>query len=131
MSTHPLEEILHPQSIAVAGASDNPSTQGYNFTYHLLDYGYQGTIYPVNPRYPEILGIKSYPSIRDIPGPVDYVISAVPAAAVLNMLEDCSQKEVKCVHLFTARFSETGRQDATELEQEILQQVVISLQQET
>ncbi len=123
MSTHPLEEILHPQSIAVVGASDNPSASGYNFLYHLLDYGYQGKIYPVNLRYPEILGIKAYPSIRDIPGPVDYVISAVPATAVLDMLEDCSQKGVKCVHLFTGRFSETGRPESAELEQEILEKV--------
>ena len=106
----------------MVGASDNPSTQGYNYTYHLLDYGYQGKIYPVNPKYPEILGLKSYPSLRDIPGPVDYVISAVPAAAVLNMLDDCSQKGVKCVHLFTGRFTETGRPDSAELEQEILKQ---------
>ncbi|MBA7651708.1 Peptidyl-lysine N-acetyltransferase Pat [subsurface metagenome] len=122
MSTHPLEEILHPQSIAVVGASDNPSTQGYNFTYHLLEYGFKGKIYPVNPRYSEILGIKTYPSLKEIPGSVDYVISAVPASAVLNMLEDCSQKGVKAVHLFTGRFSETGRQEAAELEQEILKQ---------
>ncbi|MBI3931245.1 MAG: CoA-binding protein [Chloroflexi bacterium] len=122
MSTHPLEEILHPQSIAVAGASDNPGSSGYGFTYHLIEYGYRGKIYPVNPRYPEILGMKAYPTIRDIPGPVDYVISAVPAAAVPNMLADCSQKGVKAVHLFTGRFSETGRQDAAELEQVILKQ---------
>jgi len=120
MSTNTLEEMLHPQSIAVVGASDNPSTSGYNFTYHLFDYGYQGKIYPVNPRHPEILGVKAYPSIREIPGSVDYVISAVPAAVVLNMLEDCSQKGVKCVHLFTGRLSETGRSELAELEQEIL-----------
>ncbi len=123
MSTHPLEEIFHPQSIAVVGASDNPSTQGYNFTYHLRDYGYQGKIYPVNPRYTEILGIKAYPSIREIPGPVDYVISAVPASAVLDMLDDCAQKGVKAVHLFTGRFGETGRPESAELEQEILEKV--------
>jgi len=122
MPAHPLEEILQPQSIAVAGASNNPSAPGYNFTYHLLDYGYQGRIYPVNPSYSEVLGIKAYPNIKDIPGSVDYVISAVPAQAVLGMLEDCSQKGVKCVHLYTARFSETGRRDAAELEQEILKQ---------
>ena len=121
MSTHPLEEILHPKSIAVAGASDNPDAQGYSFTCHLLDYGYRGKIYPVNPRHSEILGIKAYSRIRDIPGPVDYVISAVPASAVLDMLDDCAQKGVKCVHLFTARFSETGRQEAAALEQEILE----------
>ncbi|MFC1976766.1 CoA-binding protein [Chloroflexota bacterium] len=122
MSTHTLEEILHPQSIAVVGASGNTNAQGYNFAHHLLDYGYRGKIYPVNPRYPELLGLKAYPSLRDIPGPIDYVISAVPASAVLNMLEDCSQKGVKAVHLFTGRFGETGRPEPAELEQEILKQ---------
>lgn len=115
-----LEEILHPQSVAVVGASANPMAFGYSYTSHLVDYGYRGKIYLVNPRYSEILGIKVYPSLREIPGTVDYVISCVRAAEVLNMMEDCSQKGVKAVHLYTARFSETGREDATELEQEIL-----------
>ena len=116
MSTHPLEEILHPQSIAIVGASNNP------FTQNLLDYGYQGRIYPVNPNYPEILGIKAFPRLTDVPDSVDYVISCVPASVVLDMLQECSQKKTKAVHLFTARFSETGRKDAAELEQEILRQ---------
>jgi len=120
MSIHPLEEILHPKSIAVVGASADPSMVSYSFLYHLLDYGYQGKIYPVNPRYSEILGIKAYPSLRDIPGPVDYVICCIGASGVQNMLEDCSQKGVKAVHFFTGRFSETGRREAAELEQEIL-----------
>ena len=122
MSTHALEEILHPQSIAVVGASGSPSGRGYGFYAPLLEFGFKGKIYPVNPKYSELLGIKAYPSIRDIPGSVDYVISAVPSSEVLNMLEDCSQKGVKAVHLYTARFSETGRREATELEQEILKQ---------
>jgi acyl-CoA synthetase (NDP forming) len=122
MSTHPLEEILHPQSIAVVGASDNPSAAGYGFTKFLLEHEFKGKIYPVNPKYSEILGIKVYPSLRDIPGSVDYVISCIPASEVLNMLEGCSQKGVKAVHLFTARFSETGHREAAELEQEILKQ---------
>ena len=120
MSTHPLEEILHPQSIAVVGASNNPSSSGYGFTQFLLEHEFKGKIYPVNPKYSEILGIKTYASLRDIPGSVDYVISCIPAGEVLGMLEDCSQKGVKAVHLFTARFSETGRKEATKLEQEIL-----------
>jgi acyl-CoA synthetase (NDP forming) len=120
MSTHILEEIVHPQSIAVVGASGNPNSSGYGFTMPLLTYGFKGKIYPVNPKYPEILGLKAYPSLRDIPGSVDYVISAVPASEVLNMLGDCSRKGVKAVHLFTGRFSETGRRESAELEQEIL-----------
>ncbi len=120
MSTDILEEILHPKSIAVVGASANSSVQGYSYTRHLIDYGYKGKIYPVNPRYAEILGMKVYPSISDIPGPVDYVISCVPAREVPDMLEACSGKGVKAVHLFTARFGETGRPEAAELEQEVL-----------
>ncbi|MEE8399759.1 MAG: CoA-binding protein [Desulfobacterales bacterium] len=119
---HPLEEILHPRSIAIVGASTNPYSWGYSFTCHLLEYGYKGDIYPVNPKYDEILGLKSYPNLRDIPGHVDYVISCVPASGALDMLEDCAAKGVKGVHLYTARFSETGRPEAAELEQAVLAQ---------
>lgn len=117
---HPLEEILHPRFIAITGASQNPGSRGYSYTEHLLNYGFKGEIYPVNPKYVEILGLKAYPSVADIPGDVDYVISCVPALQVLKMLEECSQKKVKAIHLFTARFSETGNQQAAELEREIL-----------
>lgn len=119
MSTHPVEKILHPQSIAVVGASG--SGRGGGFVSPLQKMGFKGKIYPVNPKYSEVLELKAYPTIRDIPGPVDYVISAVPAAEVPKVLEDCSHKGVKGIHLYTARFSETGRQDAIELEKEILQ----------
>ena len=121
MSAHPLEEILHPQSIAVVGASGSGG-RGSGFLSPLLELGFKGKIYPVNPKYSEIEGMKAYPSLREIPDSVDYVISAVPAPEVLKMLEDCSQKGVKGVHLFTARFSETGRPEAADLEQEILKQ---------
>jgi len=115
-----LEEILHPKSIAVIGAT---ASDGVNFVSPLLEFGFRGKIYPVNPKYPEILGIKSYPRLRDIPDPVDYVISTVPASETPNVLADCPQKGVKCIHLYTGRFSETGRQEAAELEQRILMQV--------
>ncbi len=118
MPVHPLEEILHPRSVAVVGASG--SGRGGGFVTPLQKLGYRGDIYPVNPKYTELLGLKAYARISDIPGPVDYVISAVPASQVLGMLDDCAEKGVKGVHLFTARFSETGRREATELEQEIL-----------
>jgi len=118
MSTHPLEELLHPRSIAVVGAS--ASGRGGGFVNPLLEQGFKGPIYPVNPKYEEILGLKAYARVRDIPGPVDFVISSIPAAGVLEMLADCAEKGVKLIHLFTARFSETGRKDAAELEREIL-----------
>jgi len=120
MSAHPLEEIIHPQSIAVVGASDKPNSQGYGFTYHLLNCGYRGKIYPVNPKYSDILGCKAYSNLGEIPGPVDYVISCVPAPEVINLLDECSQKTVKAVHLYTARFSETGHREAAALEEKVL-----------
>ncbi len=121
MSSHPLEELLHPRSIAVVGASAADG-RGGGFVAALQGLGYKGKIYPVNPKYSEIMGMKTYPSVKDIPGVVDYVISSIPASQVLSMIGDCSQKDVKVIHLFTARFSETGRKDAAELEQEILRQ---------
>jgi acyl-CoA synthetase (NDP forming) len=118
MSSHPLEEILHPKSIAVVGASGGG--RGGQFVEPLVEFGYKGKIYPVNPKYSEIMGMKAYPTVRDIPDPVDYVISVVPAREVLKMIEDAAQKGVKGIHLFTARFAETGRPQAAALEQEIL-----------
>jgi len=118
MSTHPLEELLHPRSIAVVGASNKG--QGRGWVEPLQELGFKGEIYPVNPKYPEIMGLKAYARVSDIPGPVDYVISSIPAAGVLSMLDDCAARGVKIVHLFTARFSETGRKDAAQLEQDIL-----------
>jgi len=119
MSTHPLEEILHPRAIAVVGASDSGG-RGSGFVSPLVELGYKGDIYPVNPKYSEIMALKAYPRVRDIPGVVDYVISSIPAPQVPTMIDDCVEKGVKAVHLFTARFSETGRKDAAELEQDIL-----------
>jgi acyl-CoA synthetase (NDP forming) len=118
MSNHPLEEALHPKSIAVVGAS--PSGRGGRFVSPLIDQGFKGPIYPVNPKYKEINGLTAYGRVIDIPGPVDYVISSIPATAILELIDDCVAKKVKCVHLFTARFSETGRKDAADLEKELL-----------
>jgi len=121
MSDHVLEELLHPRAIAVVGASGR-HFGGPNFFNNMYEYGFKGPLYPVNPKYNEINGLKCYPTVKDIPGPVDYVVSSVNASRVLDMIADCAEKGVKIIHLFTARFSETGRKDAAELEQEVLRQ---------
>jgi hypothetical protein len=79
-----LEAVLHPASIAVAGASDNPESSGHQFLRGLLEFGYQGPIYPVNPNLTEAQGLPTYPSLADVPGHVDYAISCIPAASVLG-----------------------------------------------
>ncbi|MFC1921550.1 CoA-binding protein [Chloroflexota bacterium] len=119
MSIHPLENIFHPQSIAIIGASSTTWGMG-SFLASLIEHKFNGKIYPVNPRYSDILGLKSYPSIKDIPESFDYAIFAIPASEVLQSLEECSKKGVKIIHLYTARFSESGRSDAVDLEHAIL-----------
>jgi acyl-CoA synthetase (NDP forming) len=114
-----LEAIFHPRAIAVVGASTNPETQGYDYVRCLLEFGYGGAIYPVNPGIDEALGLRVYASLRDVPGPVDYVISCIPAAGVLPLIEDCGYKRVRAAHFFTGRFSETGREDAARLERQL------------
>jgi acyl-CoA synthetase (NDP forming) len=116
-----IEAILHPRSIAVVGASANPDTPGYDYVSSLQKFGYSGRIYPVNPRTQEILGVPAFPSLRDVPGEVDYVISCIPAAAVLELVDACAAKGARALQLFTARFSETGREEDAELERRLAQ----------
>jgi acyl-CoA synthetase (NDP forming) len=114
-----LESLLHPGSIAVVGASANEESSGYRFVEGLVEAGFPGPIYPVNPKLDELLGLTAYPRLEEIPDRVDYVISAVPAAAVLDLVEGAVAKGVRLIHFFTARFSETGREDAADLEREL------------
>jgi len=111
-----IEAIFHPASIAVVGASANPDTPGYDYVRSLQEFGYKGQIYPVNPKGGEILGLPVYPSLREIPNGVDYVISCIPNAHILDLVADCATAGVKALQLFTGRFSETGRADDAALE---------------
>jgi acetyltransferase len=122
MSLHQLETAFNPRSIAVVGASANPMAASYSFVHHLLTYGYKGEIYPINKNRPELLGLKTYPTLSDIPGAVDYAICCIPAQGVPDLLQECHRKGVEIIHLFTGRLTETGLAEAAELEKEILAQ---------
>jgi len=113
------EAIFNPQSIAVVGASRGRKMGG-RAVHHLLLAGYKGKIFPINPTETEVLGLTAYPSVRDIPGSVDYVIIMVPAARVSGIIDDCVAKGVRAVQLFTAGFSETGEEAPIRLEKEIV-----------
>jgi acyl-CoA synthetase (NDP forming) len=121
-----LDYIFHPRSVAVAGVS--PPQPGFGgvglgFVIGLKDMGFP-TIYPVNPKHEEIEGLKCYPSLLDIPGPVDHVISSVPARIVPSLVDDCIAKGVRLIHFFTAGFSETGEEELAELEAQVVQRAV-------
>ncbi len=115
-----LATLLRPRSIAVVGASTNPDSPGHDYLRSLLDFGFAGAVYPVHPRERELLGFRVYPDLRSAPGEVDYVISCIPSEGVLDLLDQCAQKRVRAVQLFTGRFSETGQQEAAELERALL-----------
>jgi acyl-CoA synthetase (NDP forming) len=104
----------------VVGASPNPSKFGSRYLESLIRVGFRGDIYPVNPGDGEISGLKAYPTVRDIPGPVEYVIVCIPAQHVLSVLDDCIAKGVKVVQFFTAGFSETGEDEGRRLEKEMV-----------
>ncbi|MCS7207759.1 MAG: CoA-binding protein [Dehalococcoidia bacterium] len=115
-----LDALLHPRSIAVVGASPDPEKMGHRYVRILQEAGFPGSIYPIHPRAPQILGLKAYPSLLAVPGRIDYVISSIPASNILEVVDQCVRKGVRLIHSYTARFSETGRPDAAQLEQEFL-----------
>jgi acyl-CoA synthetase (NDP forming) len=116
-----LGSLFSPSSVAIVGASLNPFSGGYQFTRFLIDQGFRGRLYLVNPTSSEILGLRVYARLAEIPDPsVDYVISCIPAEGVLSLLDDCGRKNVKLVHLYTARLKETGRDREAKLQGEIV-----------
>ena len=111
-----LEEIFHPRSVAVVGAS--AETLGYLSP---ISEGKLGDrLFLVNPRYQEFMGRRCYPSLLDVPHPVDYVIVGTPARVVPQVIEDCVKKGVKAVHIYSSGFSEVGEEGAR-LEREVVE----------
>ena len=103
-----MEYFFNPRSIALIGVSKDirkPSGRSLNA---LLQWNYKGKLYPINPNYTEIHGVKCYPSLLEISGDVEMVIISIPAQSVLEALQQCVVKRVRAVVLFTSGFSEVG-----------------------
>ena len=103
-----LERILNAQSVAVVGASKIPTKRGYQTIRTLLDEGYEGAIYPVNPKEKSIMGLTCYSAVSKIPGNVDVALVATPARTVPGVLEDCGKKGVKGAVILATGFREIG-----------------------
>jgi acetate---CoA ligase (ADP-forming) len=114
-----LKEIFEADSIAIVGASPNPGRPGFTLIDSMKSHGYRGGVFPVNPKYKEILDLTCYESIGSIPSDVDVVFFAVAGNFVLPMLDDCGRKGVKAIVIISAGFSEASDKGA-ELEEKIL-----------
>jgi acyl-CoA synthetase (NDP forming) len=116
---HDLERLFRPRSVAVVGASANVDSPGHDYVQSLRNFGFEGPVYPVSRRADEVAGYRAYPSLSDVPGEVDLVISCIPAGGVLDLVDEAKTKGVQFLHLFTGRFSETGDEEAADLEREL------------
>lgn len=114
-----LGPLFHPQSIAVVGASQDPKKWGFHLLLNAIKGGYTGRIYPVNPREKYILGLKAYPTVAQIPEPVDQVILVIPPSDTLRVLQECGRNGAKIGVVITAGFGEIN-QDGKNLEEEMV-----------
>jgi len=103
-----LEIFSCPQAVAVIGASRDKDKLGYGVLSNIIEHGYPGKVYPINPKTDEILGLKCYPSVLDVPDPIDLAVVVIPSNYVAAALEDCGQKGVKGVVIISAGFREAG-----------------------
>ncbi len=108
-------------SIAIVGASATPGKVGYVLLKNVINYGFNGRVYPVNPRRREILGIKTYPSLMDLPETPDLVIISVPARAVPQVLRETGDIGCKLAVVITAGFREAGNEEAQKALEEVIQ----------
>lgn len=105
--------------MAVIGASTDATKFGTLSLNTLIQFGFKGKIYPINPRAREILGLKTYAYLKDISDSIDLALIAVPALAVPSVLEDCAEKRIGAAVIYTAGFSETGKEESLKLERKI------------
>jgi acetyl coenzyme A synthetase (ADP forming)-like protein len=103
-----LRPFFQPKAVAVVGASRDPSAIGHRVLQALVGARFQGTVYPVNPRASAIAGLRAYPSVRELPEPVDLAVVAVPRDAVLGVVDDCAARGVRALVVLTAGFAEVG-----------------------
>lgn len=112
------DSLFNPNSVAVIGASSDETKIGNVVMRNLIEAGFEGNIYPVNPRYDEILGLKSYPSLSSIGDEIDIAVITLPAKYTLEIVKECIENKVKFVIEIAGGFSETG-DEGRELQKEL------------
>ena len=105
-----LEPLFNPKTIAVIGASNNKESVGYGVMNNLIGHGYEGVVYPVNPKRKSIQGVKAYPSIAETPDKIDLAIIITPAPTVPGIAKECGNAGVKSLVIISSGFKEAGKE---------------------
>ncbi|MCB2202386.1 acetate--CoA ligase family protein [bacterium] len=114
--TSDLAPFFSPSGVAIVGASTNPQKLSHGILKNLMLYGYEGGIYPVNPKADSILGLQAYPDVADVPDPVDLAVIVLPAPMTPDVLRSCGERGLKAVIIISGGFREVGG-DGVALEQ--------------
>ena len=112
-----LDSFFNPRSVAVIGASTRPQSLGHVLLKNIVEGGYEGDVYPINPSADTILGLRAYPSILDVEAVVDLAIVMIPSTVIIEVARQCGEKGVKAIVVISAGFSESGN---TELERALI-----------
>ncbi len=118
----PLDDIFKPKSVALIGASERPGSVGRNVLWNLLSTPFGGTVYPVNPKRDNILGIRAYKSLRDLPERPDLIVVTTPSSTVPKLIEEAVEIGVPAAIVISAGFKEIGEQ-GREYERQIKQTI--------
>jgi len=114
-----LKQFMEPKSIAIIGASRRTGEEAFNILENLLSYGYKGRIYPVNPNASEILGVKTYPSVEELPEKVDLAVISLPRSLVPGIIKECVDKRISAITIVTQGFTDANDGEGKRLQKEI------------
>jgi acetyltransferase len=116
-----LKSIFTPKNVAVIGATEKEGSVGRTILWNLISSPFGGAVFPINPKHPSLLGIKAYPTIKDVPDPVDLVVIITPAPTIPGLIGECVDAGIPGAIVISAGFKETGPEGA-KLEDQILEQ---------
>ena len=119
-NNQPLDVFFSPKTVAVIGATENPGSVGRTLLWNLVTSPFGGTVYPVNPKRPSVLGVKAYSSISDIPEQVDLAVIVTPPPTIPGIIRECGENGVRGAVVISAGFKEIGAEGA-ELERQLLE----------
>jgi len=117
----PLDVFFSPKTVAVIGATENPGTVGRTVFWNLVTSPFGGTVYPVNPKRPSVLGVKAYPSVTAIPEEIDLAVIITPPPSIPALIKECGENGVRGAIVISAGFKEVGPEGAR-LEQQLLEE---------